>query len=596
MMARARSTKTMIPATPEGPYEILGDGRVDRRSNLEILQMVDFVARASDMSKSLLPLDSDLRELGIVLELVRNHFEGRLTTTSSLADASGLSYGTAIRAINRLGAQGFIARRTRTASGKSYSLHPSAELLRRWQIYGASLRSLAELLVAREPAPARAANRAGKADEEASSILPPPPVLGRKLALPRGLRVLVHADPTFMAMNALKRQFELILGVDIHSRALSIDRLRGEIVANSLARSSSYDLVACDLPWFGDMASTGRLRPLDDLIAETSLDLSDFISDAVASARWRGAQFGIPVLATAEMLVGRQDLLGEVGLSLPHTLDALLDAARRLNSPEKGVYGLAWNGGRGTALGHTFITLMAAHGQPVLKLPRGPDGFDAEAVGEMPQPMFLSDAAHLTARFLIAILPLSPPEILSMAWYDRARAYASGRAAVAYSHTLLANLFERDPKSPAYRRTLYAPHPTGPAGRPISVLGGYALAIPSNLAAERVAPVWDALRMLTSASAAKLYILNGSLASPRLSVNRDPEVAAISPVIGVVDDMARQRILRMWPRPPVPGISAVIQIAGEEIHDMLLGLKSPERALMDAQHRAERLVVARAAF
>ena len=38
----------------------------------------------------------------------------------------------------------------------------------------------------------------------------------------RGLRVLVHADPTFMAMLNLKRQFEMILGTGIESRALAL--------------------------------------------------------------------------------------------------------------------------------------------------------------------------------------------------------------------------------------------------------------------------------------------------------------------------------------------------------------------------------------
>src|SRR5947199_80728 len=87
------------------------------------------------------------------------------------------------------------------------------------------IRKIAEFAKARSDQLRRARSRA-----EAGTVIPPPAVLGSKLALSRGLRVLVHADPTFMAMNALKRQFELILGVDIHARALSIDRLRGEIV------------------------------------------------------------------------------------------------------------------------------------------------------------------------------------------------------------------------------------------------------------------------------------------------------------------------------------------------------------------------------
>lgn len=201
--------------------------------------------------------------------------------------------------------------------------------------------------------------------------------------------------------------------------------------------------------------------------------------------------------------------------------------------------------------------------------------------------MFDSDAAHAAADYLQSLLAVSPPGILSMTWYDRARAYASGNTALAYAHTLLVNLFERDASSPAYGNTGYLPQPTGLAGRPISPLGGYALAIPSNIAPDRIAPAWAALAALTSASAAKLFMTNGSLASPRFSVNRDPEVQAMSPVIGIVDTIARQGVLRAWPRPPVPGISAFITIAGEEIHDMLSGRKSRAEALNSAQSRAE---------
>jgi multiple sugar transport system substrate-binding protein len=550
------------------------------------MRVIEFVSQIRQDLASLLSVSADQREVGIILELIRNHLTGRITTTTSLADASGLSYGTALRAIEDLGRCGFIAKRPRTRTGKSFSLHPSAELLRRWQVFADEVRRLALFLTADgSPRPRPIQRKLSRAHRQANIIIPPPAVLKTKLALSRELRVLVHADPTFMAMNALKRQFELILGVDIHSRALSIDRLWREILGNSEQRISNYDIIACDLPWFGEMASGGRLRPLDDLIAVSQLGLGDFIPDAVASARWNGRQYGIPVMTTAEILVYRTDLLDE---EPPRTLDELIRVAERMHKPDKGLFGLAWNGGRGTALGHTFMTIMAAHGQPIVNLPRTARDFDPEhAFGEQLRPTFLSEAARETAEVLKALVPYSPPEILSMAWYDRARAYATGRAALAYSHTLLANLFERDPASPAYRRTGYVPHPTGGSGRPISVLGGYALAIPANIAPERVPAVWEAIMALTSASAAKLYILHGSLASPRFSVNRDPEVAAISPVIGVVDRMAREKVLRMWPRPPVPGIATVIQVAGEEIHDMLLGLKSPDQALADAQDRAD---------
>ncbi|SHG22821.1 multiple sugar transport system substrate-binding protein [Kaistia soli DSM 19436] len=584
-MVSARSTRRTSVGIPEGPYEAPEAIHIDARSNLEAQQVADFVDRVHTQSRLRLLVDEDVRAIGLVLELLRNHFAGRLTTPTSLARASGLTHGTAIRTIGELLLHGLIVRRPRTETGRSFSLHPSTELLARWYGLAKEMRAIAGNLAAGRP------SRASAGMESTEALIPPLAVLDAKLNLPRGLRVLVHADPTFMAMNALKRQFELILGVEIQSRALSIDRLRKAIVANGSQRVSDYDVLACDLPWFGEMAGSGLLLPLDELVAEGGIDIGDFVPDAVASARWNAVQYGLPVMSTAEMLVYRTDLLTEAGVAPPRTLAELLVAARILHRPDRGVYGIAWNGGRGTALGHTFMTIMAAHGCPIVELPKTADGYDGEAGAMMPlRPAFLSAEARDTAEFLRALMPLSPPEILSMAWYDRARAFASGRSAMAYSHTLLAHLYERDQESPAFGRTGHLPHPRGPNGRHIAPLGGYALAIPANIAPERIPAAWQALSLLTSAGAAKLYILNGSLASPRFSVNRDPDVAAISPVIGVVDQMARQRVLRMWPRPPIRGISQVIQIAGEEIHDMLLGLKSPATALTDAQRRAESIV------
>jgi multiple sugar transport system substrate-binding protein len=183
-----------------------------------------------------------------------------------------------------------------------------------------------------------------------------------------------------------------------------------------------------------------------------------------------------------------------------------------------------------------------------------------------------------------------------MSWFDRALAYAEGRAAMAYSHTLLAHLFELNERSPAYRRTGYLPHPRGVRGRLIAPLGGYALAIPSNLAPERVPSVWRAIHALTQPEAVKLYTIGGSLACPRLSVARDPEVRALSPMISAVDEMGRRGYLRMWPRPPVPEISEIIAIVGEEIHDFLSGAKPMKAALSNAQNRADALMRARGRY
>jgi multiple sugar transport system substrate-binding protein len=48
--------------------------------------------------------------------------------------------------------------------------------------------------------------------------------------------------------------------------------------------------------------------------------------------------------------------------------------------------------------------------------------------------------------------------------------------------------------------------------------------------------------------------------------------------------------LQFWPRPPVPEIAGIIQICGEEAHDMLRGITTPREMLRQAQRRAEALI------
>ena len=397
-----------------------------------------------------------------------------------------------------------------------------------------------------------------------------------------------------MAMLNLKRQFEMIMGTSIESRAHSIDRLRAELIANTQRAVSRYDIVAVDLPWFGEMAEEQRLLPLDELIAETDFDQSDIYPDALASSSWHGAQYGVPIMVSGEILVYRKDMLAAAGLEPPRTVEQTLSIARALHDPKAGVAGISWNGGRGTPLGHTYMMIMSAFGQPIIDLRPTDDGYDAENIRpENMRPMFLSDAAFQTVEYLLDLLAVSPPGILQMTWYDRARSYANGSAAMAYSHSILAPIHESDQSSPAHLCTGYAPHPAGPNGRPIVPMGGYSLAIPANIAANRISEVWRALQTLTTASATKLYLANGSLASPRTSVSRDPEVAALSPLISAVDEMARQGYLRMWPRPPVPGITDLIAIAGAEIHDILTGHKTIREGLSSAQAHAEKVLNSR---
>ena len=526
----------------------------------------------------------------MTLHLIRCHLEGKTVTPTALIGASGAGYGTANRRLNEMIEAGLIERRARTRTGRSFSLHPSSALLDRWSRMTVRVRRLAETgLVTRHSDGERDYFFGGS--YMAAHTIPPMQVLPEPLKLSGGLRVLAHGDPTFMVMDKLGRQFQQVLGTSVQQRAFSIDRLREEALRNAMRRASRYDLIAVDLPWIGEFAEERVLLPLEEALDVARLDPADFHTAGWQATHWGGRPHAVPMQTTPELLFWRRDRFAEFGLEAPRTTGQLLAAARRFHTPERGAYGIAWNAARGTALGHTVLTMMADFGQPVLDLPSIAGGFDAMDLAGRPRRVMIdSDGGLAAAEFMLELLAVSPPDILTMSWYERMRAYAAGTVAMAYSYTLLAPYFETDPRSPAHGRTGYLPHPAGPGATPIAPVGGYAMGIPANLPQERVKAAAEALIAFTSPAAQKLCVEHGSRTNARYSVGADPEVSTASPIFEAVDTMSVRDEMQFWPRPPVPEISAIVQICGEEFHDMLRGLQTPHDTLKRAQARADALV------
>lgn len=127
--------------TPEGPYELTEGAGGAANLNREMIRLLDFAEQLEQAGESILSLRRG-REMRLIVHLVRHYLSGQLTTTSSLAAASGLSYGAAMRTIGRMKSRGLIVERTRTATGKSFSLHATAKLLGQWQEYASQCRIL----------------------------------------------------------------------------------------------------------------------------------------------------------------------------------------------------------------------------------------------------------------------------------------------------------------------------------------------------------------------------------------------------------------------------------------------------------------------
>lgn len=389
------------------------------------------------------------------------------------------------------------------------------------------------------------------------------------------ISMLIVGDPFSIALRDLADELGRQAGGTLSIELASYDDLHTILLRNARDLESAYDVVSFDVVWVGELGAGEVLLPLDDLIiADGRLDPADFLPIAYAESRFEGAQLGLPIQPHPELLWYRADRLAAAGLAPPITTDDLLRVAAALNRPERGEYGICWNGQRGAPLGQQMAHFYAAFGQPLL------DG-DGRPTLDTPRGVA---AAH----FALALLPLSPPDVLAMAWDQRPRRFGQGGCAMTYEWAARTYLVEDDPRSRARGQVGYSAPPHAPGAAPVTPTGAWSLGIPANIGPRREL-AWSFLAWLSRAETQRLLAEHGNGGMPRVSLLRDKALAARYPSFHTVAELSARGELADWMRPAVPQWKDLEQILGTVYHDMLRGELTPEEAAARAQIEAERL-------
>ena len=120
-------------------------------------------------------------------------------------------------------------------------------------------------------------------------------------------------------------------------------------------------------------------------------------------------------------------------------------------------------------------------------------------------------------------------------------------------------------------------------------LGGFVLAVPSNLPEPRIEAAFEAIRWMTSSESIQTHIKTGFPVLPRFSMTADPEIAAGSQIVYAVNELARRDLLQTWQRAPIPQYTQIEVVLGEVVHAYLRGEKPLAAALSDVQIAIERI-------
>ncbi len=545
----------------------------------ELLRVIDFLEKTRQPFREVLEEASDDGVWRIVAFLIRSHIENCPVAISALCQESGLPYATAMRLVKRMIDSGYIIRHVKGSTGKSFALLPSDRMLKSFQAYA----SRTKLLLAQT-----LGLRSGEEEDDyyfggtplGAHIIPPMRLVQKRVETQFQLRFLLNDDNYFSSMRNMWADFRSNLASRKNFDLLPLPDLYRRAIENGNKEISEYDVIAINMPWLGEFADAGIIRPIGDHIQKTGINPLDFHPSIWAAATWGGQEYGVPGYCTVEVLAARKDLFNEAQIPFPKTFDDVIQAARRFHAPSDGRFGAVWDGAPGMPIASSFLFFLGACGQPAISMRRNRSGFTLEGVDlEALQCTLLSDPAFTTLEFMRRLIEVSPPNILEMAWDTALDVFMKGKASLGYFWTMRAARFEYDVQSVVKRRVEYLPQPSGPGGSRVSPIGGFLFCIPTNLPEERVELAADAIAWMASREAMKAHVKNGFPVAPRFSVSADPEAAASSPIVRFVDELAKKNLLHTWQRPNIPQYTTIERILGSEIHAILRKDKTPQKGL-----------------
>ena len=554
----------------------------------ELLRIISFLERMRAPYDKLLKAAEPDPNWNIVLFLMKHHLRGENVSMSTLASAADVPFASAMRRIHNLIEDGDIQLRQRSASGKSHYLEPSRNLTLSFIDYATKVKALlAETF----------GLKSGSSDSEdyyfggsylAGQIIPPLEIMEQKKESTSDLRFLLHDDNYFSGMRDMWSDFRSKLSARKNFKLLNLPELGAEVFANAKRNDSQYDVIAVNMPWLGESVVNHLAQPLTDFLKSGSINPMDFHPNIWATGNWNNTQFGIPIYCTIEALCLRKDLFEERGLHHPTSFEKVIEAAKSLHNPNRGMQGMVWNAAKGVPISHSFMFFMGCCGGPVIDIPAPRLHIEYSLLkGEAMRPRILSQAGKRTLEYMHELLAVSPPDILSIDWNKALDYFMGGHAAMIYCWTMRAARFEYDIHSAVKRKVAYYPHPHGPGGTSVSPIGGFLLMVPASLPPVRARLAFDAISWMASPAAMKEYVKNGFPVAPRFSVSADPEAAATTPIVSFVDRLAKQNKIQTWQRPPIPEYRIIEDILGEEIFAALNGECTDTDALAGAQNRVD---------
>jgi multiple sugar transport system substrate-binding protein len=377
------------------------------------------------------------------------------------------------------------------------------------------------------------------------------------------LRLIFANHPWNNTIQRLIPDFEKASGMSLRIESYFEDQLSQKLQVGLTSGTSTADAFMFRPLQEGRLfAKNGWLFDLKAFAeAEKDWNWEDFQEAARGTVTFEGVVFGVPIVTERQVVYYRKDLFAAKGLSAPTTLEELEAAAKALNDPANGVFGIVMRGQRAAAVTQ-FSSFLYSFGADWTK-EDGSSGLD-------------TPEARAAYEFYGRLLrEYGPQGTTNMSWPQAVAVLQQGKAAMWIDADSLF-LNATDPtRSTVAAEIGFAPFPAGPAGARQYNITSWALGI--NELSENKEAAWEFVKWATSAPVVMALQKSGN-PGPRISVWESPEglsgfpteyaeVAKLQSTRGVGYD--RPRVISVGRARDIVGAPIVVAIEGGNLEAAL---------------------------
>ncbi|NKM66171.1 extracellular solute-binding protein [Rhizobium leguminosarum bv. viciae] len=344
--------------------------------------------------------------------------------------------------------------------------------------------------------------------------------------------------------------------------------------------SSTYDLLTLDALFIHQVLGNQWVKEVDDIKADDPslppLKYENVIPESLKFVKHDGKYFGIPLTLSTPIFAYRKDLFEAKGLSVPTNWDDYRKCAEALHTNEVAGNILLLGGQDAHMSGDWATRLMS-----MTKL--GPD--DDGVLDSANKPVFNSEGQGVRAIERIKeVLPFAPKGAEGLDYPDGISLFSQGKAAMFISWS---DVFAGLENGPLKGKIGYAAVPSEKYQQQMT--GGFSMGI--SAFSENPGEAYKFLDWMLNGEGYKLLLENGETNLVFKSQLEDPAVRSKIPSLNVYEDF-KKRGTTTIALPPyrVPNSVEVQRVLYEEILAAVLGRKTSEQAMKDAEVRAQGVI------